>query len=225
MNVFPLYRALASFYVIFIGGFKVDYCDNNTCIQFVSNINFMMSMQKMDRLWMYDMLDPSKRLKQRFMNGVFEFVSTTMDQPSYIEDGGIRCPCVRCICQKILKPSHVRAHLLQYGFQSNYHVWIYHGEDRPTDDSIVYTSTSYENMNYGANFGSVTKMVYDAYMQVADITTHYENVQSEEMNREEPPNVEAQNFYDMLAFANKLFTMEQESRLLVAIRLFASRTN
>jgi len=62
---------------------------------------------------MYDMLYHSRRLKQRFMDGVFEFVSTAMDQPSYIEDGGIRCPCVRCICQKILKPFYVRAHLLQ----------------------------------------------------------------------------------------------------------------
>jgi len=73
---------------------------------------------------MYDMLDPSKRLKQRFMDGGFEFVSTTMDQPSYIEDEGIRCSCVRCICQKNFKSSYVRAHLLQYGFQPNYHVWF-----------------------------------------------------------------------------------------------------
>jgi len=53
---------------------------------------------------------------------------------------------------------------------------VYHGEDLPTDDSICYAFTNYENMNYGANFGSVTKMVCDAYMQVVDITTHYENV-------------------------------------------------
>jgi len=33
-----------------------------------------------------------------------------------------------------------------------------------TDDSIGYASTSYENMNYDANFGLVTEMVYDAYM-------------------------------------------------------------
>jgi len=46
-------------------------------------------------------------------------------------------------------------------------------------------------------------MVYNAYMQVADITTHYENVQSEEMNRGEPPNAETQKFYDMLASANE----------------------
>jgi len=137
------------------------------------------------------------------MHGVFEFVSTAIDQPSYIEDGGIRCPCVKCICQKILKPSHMRAHLLQYGFQPNYHVWVYHGEDQPIDHSIRYASISYENTNYGANFGLVTEMVYDAHMQVADITTHYENVQSEEMNRGESPNAEAHKFYDMLASANE----------------------
>ena len=175
---------------------------------------------------MYDMLDPSRRLKQRFMDGGFKFVSTVIDQPSYIEDGGIRCPCVRCICQKILKPSHVRAHLLQYGFQPNYHVWVYHREDRPIDHSIGYASTSYENINYNANFGSINEMVYNAYMQVADITTYYENVQNEEMNRGEPPNAEAQKFYDMLASANEpVYDGATESLLSVVIRLLASRTN
>jgi len=39
---------IALSYVISIGDFKIDFCDNNNCIQFVSNINFMMSMQKID---------------------------------------------------------------------------------------------------------------------------------------------------------------------------------
>jgi len=63
-------------------------------------------------------------------------------------------------------------------------------------------------------------------MQVADITTHYENVQSEEMNRGEPPNADGQKFYDMLASVNEpVYNGATESRLSVAIRLLASRTN
>jgi len=32
-----------------------------------------------DRHWMYDMLDSSRRLKQHFIDGVYEFVSNAMD--------------------------------------------------------------------------------------------------------------------------------------------------
>jgi len=171
---------------------------------------------------MYDMLDSSRRLKQHFIDGVYEFVSKAIDRPSNTQDGGIRCPCMRCICQKILQPSQVRAHLLQYGFQANYHIWVYHGEDRQTDDNLGYASTSYDNMQ----FQSVTVVAYDAYMQVADITTHYEHVENQGMHEGESPNSEAQKFYDMLASANELvFAGAAESRLSIAIRLLANRMN
>jgi len=82
----------------------------------------------MDRNWMYNMLDPSRRLKQKFIVGVIEFVSKAMDEPSFILDGGIRCLCVNCKCQKIHKAPYVRAHLLQVGFMPNYNIWVNHGE-------------------------------------------------------------------------------------------------
>jgi len=46
----------------------------------------------MDRDWVCDILDSSMRLKQQLVDGVYEFVSKVMDQASYIQDGGIRCP-------------------------------------------------------------------------------------------------------------------------------------
>jgi len=122
---------------------------------------------------MCDMLDSLRRLKQRFIDEVFEFVSIAIDQPSYVEDEGIRCPCVRYFCQKILKPSHVRVHQLEYGFKPYYHIWIYHEENRPTNDNLTYASTSYDNMNYDGYFGSVTKMVYDAYKRCMKVYDAY----------------------------------------------------
>jgi len=74
-------------------------------------------------------------------------------------------------------------------------------------------------MNYGANFGSVTEMAYDAYMQVADITTHYGNVQSQEMNEGQLPNTEAQKFYEMLTSTNEpIYDGATQSQISVAIR-------
>jgi len=75
-------------------------------------------------------------------------------------------------------------------------------------------------------FQLVTAVAYDAYMQVADITTHYENVENQGMHEGESPNSEAQKFYDMLASANEsIFARAVESLLSIAIRLLANRTN
>jgi len=77
---------------------------------------------------MYERLDPSRRLSKQFITGVSEFVSKVMDQTFYTLEGGIRCPCIKCVCEKILPPSHVRAHLLQHGFKPNYTAWVQHGK-------------------------------------------------------------------------------------------------
>ena len=72
---------------------------------------------------MYEWLDPSRRLSKQFITGVSEFVSKAIDQTFYTLEGGIRCPCIKCVCEKILPSSHVRAHLLRYGFKPNYTVY------------------------------------------------------------------------------------------------------
>ena len=87
----------------------------------------------MDQNWMYERLDPSRRLSKQFITGVSEFVSKAMDQTFYTLEGGIRCPCIKCVCEKIIPPSHVRAHLLRYGFKPNYTVWVQHGEEMFVD--------------------------------------------------------------------------------------------
>jgi len=38
-------------------------------------------------------------------------------------------------------------------------------------------------------FQSITVVAYDAYMQVADITTHYENVENQGMHEGESPSI------------------------------------
>jgi len=95
---------------------------------------------------MYEMLDSSRRLRQPFIDGVHDFVSKEMDQVSYILDGGVRCLCVKCFCGKILKPSHVRSHLLQHGFQPNYRTWVYHGEVGINEVNLNIASTIYDNI-------------------------------------------------------------------------------
>ena len=180
----------------------------------------------MDRSWMYERLDPSRRLSQQFITGVIEFVSKAMNQDFYTLDGGIRCPCIKCVCEKILPPSHVRAYLLQYGFRPNYIVWVQHGEEMSSEDNDGYASSSHGRTKPINNVGSMTSMVYDAYIQEADITSHYGDMDKNNEYVEESPNVEAQRFYDMLAAANEpIYDGATESKLSIAIKLLAARTN
>ena len=55
-----------------------------------------------DRSWMYDMLDEHRRLRPEYLAGVHSFVNKAMQNPQYLSDRGIRCPCSRCDCEHIL---------------------------------------------------------------------------------------------------------------------------
>jgi len=129
----------------------------------------------MDRDWMYKMLDYSRRLRQPFIDGVHDFVSKAINPVSSIPDGRVRCSCVKCCCEKIMKPSHVRSRLLQHGFQPNYRVWVYHGEARTNEVNLNIASTSYDNIRCYDDFGSLAEMVNNAYMKESDIRTRYVN--------------------------------------------------
>ena len=42
--------------------------------------------------------------------------------------GRIRCPCVRCINNRLQTVPIVKAHIFDYGFHEGYQTWVYHGE-------------------------------------------------------------------------------------------------
>ena len=164
---------------------------------------------------MYEMLDSLRRLRQPFINGVHDFVSKAMNQVSYIPDGGLRCLCVKCCCEKILKPSHVKSHMLQHGFQPNYRVWVYHGETKTNEVNLNIASTIYDNIRRDDDFGSLSEMVNNAYMQESDIKTRYVNVIEDV---EEQPNAEAQKFYDILPSTHQpIYDGATQSKFSIAI--------
>jgi len=95
-----------------------------------------------------------------------------------------------------------------------------------SEDNVGYASSGHGRMKHDDNIGSMTNMVYDSYMQEADITSHYGHMDNEDEYVEESPNAEAQRFYNMLATTNEpIFDGATESKLSVAIRLLAARTN
>ncbi|KAL2943022.1 Biosynthetic arginine decarboxylase [Bienertia sinuspersici] len=44
-------------------------------------------------------------------------------------DGKLRCPCIKCVNNKILSLDDVNYHLLHFGMMRNYNNWTFHGED------------------------------------------------------------------------------------------------
>jgi len=57
-------------------------------------------------------------------------------------------------------------------------------------------------MNCVDHFGLVIQMVYDVYMQVANIRSRYDDFDNNNMYEGESPNAEIRKFYDMFASAN-----------------------
>ena len=89
--------------------------------------------------------------------------------------------------------------------------------------TLSIASTIYDNIRCDDDFGSLVEVMYNAYMQESDIRTCYVNVIDDV---EEQPNIEAQNFYDMLASAHQpVYDGETQSKLSIATRLLGARTN
>lgn len=87
---------------------------------------------------MYDRCYSGRRgLKESFIIGVEEFVQKARQYKYYELDGGIRCPCLKCDCTRILKDEVVKVHLYKQGFKPNYWIWTDHGENMQDDDLNV----------------------------------------------------------------------------------------
>ncbi|KAL2937453.1 FACT complex subunit POB3, partial [Bienertia sinuspersici] len=43
-------------------------------------------------------------------------------------DDKLRCPCIKCVNNKLLSPDDVNYHLLHFGIMRNYNNWTFHGE-------------------------------------------------------------------------------------------------
>ncbi|CAJ2671732.1 unnamed protein product [Trifolium pratense] len=60
------------------------------------------------RSWMYDRKYPGGRIvKARFKDGVEEFVTYAMSRDIVKSEGGIRCPCIKCMCGSIESKSSI----------------------------------------------------------------------------------------------------------------------
>jgi len=117
----------------------------------------------------------------------------------------------------------VKLHLYKNGFMYDYYVWIHHGEQVPhvnDNHDDVRVSSSDVHVDESEQFLVMQDMVYDALGQ------HERFEPSNFNNIEEPPNEEAQRFYDLLLEANEsLFEGAVDSKLSMCMKLLACKSN
>ena len=123
---------------------------------------------------MYDRVNSNRYgLKDEFVSGVEDFVNKAMNRPDFLNEGGIRCPCEKCVCLPLKTPSEVRHHLYKNGFLPNYYTWTDHGEDTQNIDFDGHSSSG--RNDGGDNHGdeeqldAMNEMVYDVRRQLFNV--------------------------------------------------------
>ncbi|XP_058752195.1 uncharacterized protein LOC131625348 [Vicia villosa] len=127
-----------------------------------------MENYKFYRSWMYDRMYAGRRgLKPLFEEGVKLFITWAFDQECCREEGGVRCPCLKCGCRRIISdPKEVETHLKRKGFKENYWVWTSNGEEMPINmpetSNFQHGSCSRSHMEYEEQFNLHDDMIGDA---------------------------------------------------------------
>ncbi|KAL2893428.1 Acyl-coenzyme A oxidase [Bienertia sinuspersici] len=123
-------------------------------------------------------------------------------------DGRLRCPCVKCVNNKLLDLDDVNYHLLQYGIMSNYSTWVFHGES--VDQVSTSTSTEPVVEKETLTHMDMRQLVHDAFGHSGDDPYISENMDEGVSG----PNKEAQSFYNLLKDAEQELWTGCESKLL-----------
>ncbi|KAJ0845268.1 putative Transposase-associated domain-containing protein [Helianthus annuus] len=78
-------------------------------------------------------------------------------------EGQIHCPCRNCVNARRHVPDVVADHIIQYGFEPTYNVWIYHGEHLPGyETDTEETNSEFEESDNESNDG-VGELLDDAF--------------------------------------------------------------
>ncbi|XP_052734056.1 uncharacterized protein LOC128196612 [Vigna angularis] len=176
-----------------------------------------------NRSWMYDRCYRGRgALKESFVLGVEEFIIKACEQDRYQRDGGLRCPCSKCDCTKILNERVVKVHLYKNGFKPNYFIWEDHGETMQEADlvnDVTFRGVETEG-EPNEQVMTMEDMVHDALIQRQPFQA------SNSSNIEEAPNEETQRFYNLLLEANTpLYQGASDSKLSMCVRLLACKSN
>ncbi|KAL2333752.1 hypothetical protein Fmac_014965 [Flemingia macrophylla] len=143
-------------------------------------------------------VDCHRSITEEFIVGISEFVNLALEHDEHdIGQGNIRCPCKKCQCRRYETPDLVKVHLCKKGFMGNYYHWTNHGEPIPPIPPMVVDQSYYASNGPREMFDNYQQLVMDA--AGPEIGTHLEQHDDDNNNiMMEDPNVEAQQFFQML---------------------------
>ena len=146
---------------------------------------------------MYDRVNSNRYgMKDEFISGVEEFVNKAMNRPQFLNEGGIRCPCVKYVYILLKTPNEVKHHLYKYGFLSNYYTWTDHGEKNQNMDLDGHSSSGGnaggDNLGDEEQFDAMNEMVSDVFRPFVNVSNVNANMENETISEGEVPNEKAQ---------------------------------
>ncbi|XP_057999061.1 uncharacterized protein LOC131177905 [Hevea brasiliensis] len=155
------------------------------------------------RSWMYARKLQDGQLNPEFVKGLEAFIKFACSKPEFMDASKIRCPCKKCINRKYLNVDDVTLHLMRWGFRPNYHEWTTHGES-PIPSMIAAEVTLPSAELFQSDNNMYHNLVFDAAgPQFQNMGSDAPSPDIAFENMEEPPNLNAQKFYDMLNAAEE----------------------
>ena len=177
-----------------------------------------------DREWMYRRMR-SGRMNPEYITGVRRFINFAYSIERNVSLGKIRCPCVKCKNQKFQKEDDVCNHLLRRGFLPYYKNWTVHGEPYDTDNMVGPSSGGISRVvNDEGDANPYRNMVLDA---MRDDDAYYNDKVCSNVVIEEPPNLEASNFFKLLKVAEEPLWdgCTKQSKLSACVQLLNMKSN
>ncbi|XP_048498005.1 uncharacterized protein LOC125496552 [Beta vulgaris subsp. vulgaris] len=118
----------------------------------------------MNRAWMYGSRDTSE-----FVDGVFGFCDDALSHQAVTGTEGFYCPCVNYGNMGMVSNiGSLREHIFRRGFRQDYHVWVWHGEERIYDGGNAVVNDVHERGEF------------DVIENDKNLDDEYENIELED---------------------------------------------
>jgi hypothetical protein len=160
----------------------------------------------------------SERPSDDYIAGVEGFLKFAYREKK--SDAKIRCPCVKCVNQKLQQKNTVYDHLVCDGMLRGYTIWGCHGETTSYISANKDSNSQHPNLN-----NNMRQVVHEAF-QYGDNYGLHTNEPDVEGSSKGGPDAETQAFFDLLRDADKpLWEGCELSKLTFLVLLFHVKSN
>lgn len=153
--------------------------------------------------------------KYGLLKGVYDFLDFAFQNSA--KENKILCPCRKCVNAFFHTKSVVMEHLFWNGFQTNYVIWIYHGETLGLSNANDLVNEEDRSFDH-----DIDGLLGDAFMDVNMEENDLANFDEEgDINLESSPPLEKHKIFELVKDAGQpLYPACQESKLAAVLMLY-----